>query len=531
MASVSSDQAEISYAESTTNWTGDTFSLEPDIKVQGSNSVSCAQTNNGNNDLYYAGSWDLSSTHIRLYWNISYVGDLSTTNPVQVFLSDGTNTDYVTYFSSNADYSGGWVDMVLDTALFTTVTLTSITQVGIRVVTASKPRNVPANAWLDNWRYSNNLVITSTTTESVSFTDAAAADASSVYGILKTVDGVVFAFGEVVLGGSGSENANIVSSNEVIVFGDREVTSSLYKLKTQQGTGNTDIDIDGLVCKTVGGTGAEIDISSSLNSLSLKNSSFIESGTITLTPTVTSPVMDVVTFTNSGATTLGFEATSCTWNTCGLITLSGSGKLTDCIVNSSTASSAVSCDTLADLDGCTFVSDGTGHAVNLGTISATTSMTWNCSDSGYASTDGSTGNETILVSVASGQTLTINVASGASIPTVYNTGSGSVSVVSGQVTLTITVKDINTGSVIQGARVYVTADAGGSLTDGTVIIDGVLTDVNGQVSDTRSYSSDQPITGRVRKASTSTYYKTGPIAGTVDNGSGLNLTVQMIPDE
>jgi len=158
-------------------------------------------------------------------------------------------------------------------------------------------------------------------------------------------------------------------------------------------------------------------------------------------------------------------------------------------------------------------------------------MTWNCSHSGYASTDGSTGNETILVSVASGQTLTINVASGASIPTVYNTGSGSVSVVSGQVTLTITVKDIDTGSVIQGARVYVTADAGGSLTEGTVIIDGVLTDVNGQVSDTRSYSSDQPITGRVRKASTSTYYKTGPIAGTVDNGSGLNLTVQMIPDE
>ena len=41
----------ISAAESTTNWVGDTFSLEPDIKVEGGNSIACTQTNSGTNDI------------------------------------------------------------------------------------------------------------------------------------------------------------------------------------------------------------------------------------------------------------------------------------------------------------------------------------------------------------------------------------------------------------------------------------------------------------------------------------------------
>ena len=37
--------------ESTANWVGDSFSLDPDIKVAGSNSVSCALTTNGVNEI------------------------------------------------------------------------------------------------------------------------------------------------------------------------------------------------------------------------------------------------------------------------------------------------------------------------------------------------------------------------------------------------------------------------------------------------------------------------------------------------
>jgi len=521
----------ISAAESTTNWVGDTFSLEPDIKVEGGNSIACTQTNSGTNDINFSGSWNLSGTHIRLYWNITYVGNLSATNPVQVFISDGSNTDYVTYFTSNSQYAGGWVDLIVNTSLFTTVNLASITSVGVRVNTGTKPRNVPANAWFDNWRYSNGYEIYSTTTEAVSFQDAANSDATNVYGILKTVDGVLFATGEILLGKTTSANANIVSSNETIVFANRLVTSSLYKLKTQKGSGNTDINISGLVCKTVGGTGAELDISSALTTLNLTGSSFIDMGTITITPTVTTPNLSSNTFTGCGATTLSIEAESCTWNNSGIVTISGAGILTTCHISSSSAASSVSVPNLNDLDRCQFTSDGTGHAVNLGTISSTDTMSWTCTDTGFAATNGTTGNETILVNVASGQTLTINVAAGATTPTIKNDGTGAVSVVAGQVTLNVLVKDITTNLAIQNARVYVTAAAGGALAEGTVIINKVLTDSSGVATDTRAYSGNQPISGRVRYASGSPYYKTAQIAGTINSASGLDLTIQMIRDE
>lgn len=62
-----------------------------------------------------------------------------------------------------------------------------------------------------------------------------------------------------------------------------------------------------------------------------------------------------------------------------------------------------------------------------------------------------------------------------------------------------------------------------------VVIDGT-TDGSGIISDTRTHASDQPIVGRVRKATSGTYYKTGSITGTIDNVTGFSTTVQMITD-
>ena len=90
-------------------------------------------------------------------------------------------------------------------------------------------------------------------------------------------------------------------------------------------------------------------------------------------------------------------------------------------------------------------SSGSNHAVDLGIISANTTMSWNNIDTGF--TDASSGNETIKVSVDSGFTLTINVASGASTPSVYNVGLGDASVVVGQRTFTVT--SILAGSIVE----------------------------------------------------------------------------------
>lgn len=97
------------------------------------------------------------------------------------------------------------------------------------------------------------------------------------------------------------------------------------------------------------------------------------------------------------------------------------------------------------------------------------------------------------------------------------------------VDVTVTVVDINTNAVIEDARVRMTADTGGPLTSGTVILTG-LTNASGQITGTLRYSSDQPVDGRVRQGTTSTFYKTQPISATITN-EGLDLTVFMTKDE
>jgi hypothetical protein len=75
-----------------------------------------------------------------------------------------------------------------------------------------------------------------------------------------------------------------------------------------------------------------------------------------------------------------------------------------------------------------------------------------------------------------------------------------------------------------------TSPATGSPTSTTVIFNH-LTDASGEVTDTRSISVDQNITGRARKSSSSPYYKTQPIVGTIDASAGLTVNVLLISDE
>ena len=63
-----------------------------------------------------------------------------------------------------------------------------------------------------------------------------------------------------------------------------------------------------------------------------------------------------------------------------------------------------------------------------------------------------------------------------------------------------------------------------------VVLEG-LSNASGIVTESRSWTSAQPITGRVRKSSGSPYYKTGAIDGEVSTTAGFSVTVQMIKDE
>lgn len=75
-----------------------------------------------------------------------------------------------------------------------------------------------------------------------------------------------------------------------------------------------------------------------------------------------------------------------------------------------------------------------------------------------------------------------------------------------------------------------TSPATGTITSTFVVISGT-TDVNGVISASYTWSSDQPVSGRVRKASGTPHYKTAPVTGTIDSGAGLTVDVQVITDE
>lgn len=209
-----------------------------------------------------------------------------------------------------------------------------------------------------------------------------------------------------------------------------------------------------------------------------------------------------------------------TFTRCGLVT-QGGATFDGCLFNEPSGTYGFKVDDLDIVDNCDFISDGTGYALELDSSMAGNSYTMSgCSFTGYAATNGSTGNEAIYNNT--GGTVTISVGSG-QIPTVH-TVAGSTTVITASVTLYIIVKDTD-GDPIQDVQVaiYKTSDR-------TEIVNQD-TDVNGEVD--TSYSGTTPVSVEVRcrKASTGTtkyinYSSLQTIATTI----GLSLSVTMIVD-
>lgn len=276
--SIESDIVSISDAESTTSWGGDSFSLDNEILVEGSNSVSCSLTTNGANSVYYdlASATDFSSSTVRLYFNTTIVPNLGTVaqNGIQAFFFDGTNTTTQTV-GGNDTYQGGWVDIILDprdTAKWTSSVVSSATRVGLNFNTQSKPRNVPANTWLDSWRAVDDVYFSQTTnSEQMDFSDMAAADGDQ-YNVLNEKDGVVSARGTINLGPDiGTANyLDVVSNNETVIFvqnsSTNDIGQNLYALKSSRDsaaspTRTSSISLTNFVLLSPSTNKAEVDFS------------------------------------------------------------------------------------------------------------------------------------------------------------------------------------------------------------------------------------------------------------------------------
>lgn len=120
-----------------------------------------------------------------------------------------------------------------------------------------------------------------------------------------------------------------------------------------------------------------------------------------------------------------------TFRRCGQITMGGA-TMTTCLVTRSTAASALLVgSSVSSLSDSAFISAGTGHAIEI--TGGTSHTLNNVTFTGYAASNGSTGNEAVYVNIASGN-VTINSDSAISV----RTAGATVTVIAGQKTLTIT---------------------------------------------------------------------------------------------
>lgn len=177
----------------------------------------------------------------------------------------------------------------------------------------------------------------------------------------------------------------------------------------------------------------------------------------------------------------------------------------------------------ANITSCTFTNSATStHAIKITipgvyTLDALKFL-------GYGA-DGSS-NSAILND--SGGSVTINIVNGGDTPTVTN-GTGASTTVNNAVNISIKVLDAKTKSPIAGARVFIETDTGGPEAAGTVLVNTV-SDASGSVTFAYNYLGDQPILGKVRKASSPPYYKPNQFSSTI-TASGVSLNILMIEDQ
>src|SRR3989344_91432 len=327
----------------------------------------------------------------------------------------------------------------------------------------------------------------------------------------------------------------------------------------------------------------------------------VSRGTFTVTDNATVNLIgcsftDMGTFAFLGNTVV----TSCVFRRTDTIT-KGASTMTNCTIDNNRATTAVLASTPANaalISGCTFTSDGTGHAIEITGTAANFTLT-NNNYTGYAASDGSTGNEAVYVNTSAGSMdLTV---SGGTTPSVRVAAGGSVTVISGAVSASVNVKNSD-GTNIENARVFVKAATGGPFpfdvtvtivnsgttatvthtahamaTNDKVAISGAsldanngifiitkidansysytmgsspgssptgtiksnfvvlsgLTDSSGNITMSRVFPSDQPITGWARKASVDDppFYKQSAISGSVDSGTGFSATALLTLDD
>lgn len=552
---VTDNRTIINEADANTGWTS-TNTLTPGTAeptpIESTGRLGIVVSTTTHNSYVTLTSTNMSAGYLIYFW-LGHRAELDTRANGGLMLQLGDGTNRVGYHVAGSDILGfvhfagpvTWQCLVLDTANLSgfasttfagsaaSLNLTAITQVGVAFKTLVKAVGNVENCFIDIGRHMNPgandgcaLTITGGASgDPGTFAEIATADRQignlQAHGVIRELgSGLYGVQGPIRFGNptgtdsSWFEDKNVAVSFETryfqttkykIVIVDNGTGTTTFRLGTKVGSGATATGTDGCSLVAASGIGAQFDSGTDTDVTDV----FIYGSTFT-------------GFTEGIILGPGQEFIGGQINLSGTIT-GGGATLVNTQVAGSTAATAllwnVNNDTDGNLDGMGFTMGSSGHAIELGANTPSTINFNEITFTGYAATDGSTGNEALYNN--SGKHITVYI-SGGDVPTVRN-GSGATTTVEASVPISIKVIDPATNPIATAqVAVYLSSDD-------TELLNGD-TDVNGEVTGSFSGTTPAAVYARVRKSSTGdTRYIPASTVGTISS-SGLSLTVTLRED-
>ena len=525
--------------------------------------------------------------------NLPYM-DTEANGGYELLMYDGTTTEYKTMFGSDT-YFGGWFNCVFDCDSFTTLTLANVQRWGLRIQHTASAKNID-NVWTDAYKYLDGYSMTGgTAIDPITLTDIEEADRGTTtlygYGVVTLFGGVFYCTGDMQFG-TGATTMHFKMDGEILVFEDKPVASGLYSL-SGVGTGSTVTIQNSSTITSAGTTDATRYVfdwsDTNLLSFTCTDSLIVRASTSTFKSgqTVTGNTFnDCRQITHGGAdmdncTVKNYEGTADTSALIYNINADPDGEMDGMTFEKGTAAThAIEFGLLSPLtmtlrdvtctgynaadtqNDSTFHFKRTSGTVTLNLIGYTGNATYR--------SDGATINLVI-----SPVTVKVHVDDneGASLQSAQvwlkaEDGTGelpfeqaitSITRVTTTATVTFTAAhglktndyldldgitdktEDNWGAhqvTVTGSTTctYTTTDSGSTNYTGTIIGTGGLlygtTDVNGDISISRSFTGNQPVAGYVAKSTSSPRLKRYDLAGnTVNSSTGLTVNARMILDE
>jgi hypothetical protein len=560
--------------------------------------------------------WDFSvggtdeDNHIFMIINAAGTRDTLANGGYGIIAADDLATDSfgTWYVGPQANSQGGWEYFVIDPAAdFDAVTagsatwtltgnpaqLSGVDGIGVRWKITNTVMGASDNAYCQSGSIGVGYRITGT---DAVFSEISTYENTNRFGALETKSGTLFPLCKIRIGTpSGAGNTtfsdagfNVTWQGQTLSDGTTKASRvGFYGLFADQGTGTTDITLDGGSLAAASPEEFDLDLSG-VNSVTCDNLLVDRARLVTLDSAVT---WNGGTVKNSGQVT----ATDAIFNGLNVLTSSvaaGSGavlwnsandpdgNLDDGVyVQGTNAHSAIEFGTLVTADitirNCDFTGFGSTDDVNGAVfkfLATTGSLTLNligCTTDGAFSVDDSAGiavtvnidpvtvqatirdenavlaqNVRVLLkaSDATGDLPfedTVTITRSGAIASVVHTAHGMINGDVVVIAKTVDQVEYSGAHVISNVTTngydYTVSGTPTTPATGTIVATGAIldavTNASGVASRSRTFTSATPLIGTARMSTTSPRYKPFPLSGTVSTTTGLSLSAQLIRDD